>query len=141
MTRATLILASDQLREKASRWVAKAPAFTRVEFKAPKRTLPQNDKMWAMLTEVAEQLPWHGMKLSADDWKLIFLDGLKHELRLVPNMAGNGFVNLGRSSSDLGVSEMANLIELIGAFGASHGVKFNDFLSPETARKNAGQAA
>jgi hypothetical protein len=128
MTRATLILANDGIREKAIRWIRGLPAFTRVEFKAPKRTLPQNDKMWAMLTEVAEQLPWHGMKISADDYKLIFLDGLKREMRIVPNMNGDGFVNLGQSSSDLGVPEMVDLIELIGAFGASHGVKFNDFL-------------
>jgi hypothetical protein len=141
MSRATLVLANDEFREKAIRWIRGLPAFTRVEFKAPKRTLPQNAKMWIMLTEVAEQLPWHGMKLTADDWKLIFLDGLKSELRLVPNMAGNGFVNLGRSSSDLSVPEMADLIELIGAFGASNGVKFNDFLGPETARKNQGRAA
>jgi hypothetical protein len=51
-----------------------------VEFKAPKRSLPQNDRMWAMLTDVATQLPWHGIKLSPDDWKLIFLDALKREL-------------------------------------------------------------
>jgi len=141
MSRATLVLASPELRAKAIRWIEKLPQWTRVEFKAPKRTLPQNDKMWAMLTEVAEQLPWHGMKISADDYKLIFLDGLKREMRIVPNMNGDGFVNLGRSSSDLGVPEMVDLIELIGAFGASHGVKFNDFLSPETARKNQGSAA
>jgi len=138
MSRATLVLASPELRAKAIRWIEKLPQWTRVEFKAPKRTLPQNDKMWAMLTEVAEQLPWHGMRISAHDYKLIFLDGLKREMRIVPNMNGDGFVNLGRSSSDLGVPEMADMIELIGAFGASNGVKFNDFLSPETARKNQG---
>jgi hypothetical protein len=52
------------------------------------------------------------------------LDGLKRELRLVPNMAGNGFVNLGRSSSDLSKGEFSDLMELIAAFGAEHGVAF-----------------
>jgi hypothetical protein len=82
--------------------------------------------MWAMLCELATQLAWHGQKLTPDDWKLVMLDGLKRELRMVPNMDGNGFVNLGRSSSDLSKQEMTDLIELIFAFGAKHGVVFND---------------
>ena len=47
-----------------------------------------------------------------------FLDGLKRELRVVPNLDGTSFVNLGRSSSDLTKQEMSDLIELIAAFGA-----------------------
>ena len=121
-----VLVASDAERQLAAKWSMLAPVGTRVEFKAPKRSLPQNDRMWAMLTDVAVQLPWHGIKLSADDWKLIFLDALKRELRMVPNIDGNGFVNLGRSSSDLSKSEMTDLIDLIGAFGANHGVVFHD---------------
>lgn len=126
MSRATLVLISPEIRQRAARWAAMLPAGTRVDFKEPKRSLPQNDRMWAMLTEVAAQLPWHGIKLSADDWKLIFLDALKRELRMVPNIDGSGFVNLGRSSSDLSKGEMADLITLIEAFGAQHGVTFHD---------------
>lgn len=79
-----------------------------------------------MLTEISHQLEWHGLKLRADDWKLMFLDALKREVRMVPNIDGNGFVNLGRSSSDLSKQEMGDLLELIAAFGAQHGVQFAD---------------
>ena len=126
MSRATLVIASDTQRQKAMRWLMQAPWNTRVEFKAPKRSLPQNDRFWSMLTEVAQQVPWHGIKLTPDDWKLVFLDALKREVRMVPNIDGNGFVNLGRSSSDLSKEEMSDLMELIAAFGAKHGVTFND---------------
>jgi hypothetical protein len=44
---------------------------------------------------------------------------------MVPNIDGNGFVSLGRSSSDLSVGEMSDLIELILMFGAKHNVKFH----------------
>lgn len=126
MGRATLVIANDEIRRKAAHWINIAPWNTRIEFKAPKRTLPQNARMWAMLTDVAEQVQWHGVRLTADDWKLIFLDGLKQEMRLVPNLNGNGFVNLGRSSSDLSKDEMGDLMELIAAFGAQHGVTFHE---------------
>jgi hypothetical protein len=126
MTRYLMTLHSQADRAKAARAIAQAPGGTRLEIKAAKRTIPQNDRMWAMLTDVAQQLPWHGVKLRPDDWKLIFLDALKRELRMVPNLDGTGFVNLGRSSSDLSKQEMTDLIELIFEFGARHDVKFAD---------------
>lgn len=130
MARALLILSDANVRERAIGWVTSAPPNTRVEFKGPKRTLPQNDRMWAMLTELAAQLRWHGHKLTADDWKLVMLDALRREasqqLRIVPNIDGTGFVNLSTSSSDLDKQEMTDLIELIFAFGSKHGVVFAD---------------
>lgn len=131
MSRALLVLANDTIRDRAVSWCQRLPIFTRVEFKAPQRTLPQNARMWAMLSDVATQVEWHGLKLTPDDWKLIFLDALKREVRIVPNLDGTGFVNLGRSSSDLSVSEMGDLMELIAAFGARRGVVFGDI---DTAR-------
>ena len=126
MSRATLVLNNPDVRARAQNWCARAPAGTRVEFKASKRTIPQNAMFWSMVTDVATQLKWHGLRLSAEDWRLIFLDALKRETRIVPNLDGNGFVNLGRSSSDLSKQEMTDLIELIRAFGANHGVTFID---------------
>lgn len=126
MGRALLVLRSDLIRERAATWCHKAVPGTRVEFRGPKRTLPQNDRFWAMLTDVARQVPWHGLKLTPDDWKLIFLDALKREVRPVPNLDGTGFVDLGRSSSNLSKEEMRDLMELIAAFGANHGVVFHD---------------
>ncbi len=126
MGRAVLVLDHPSKRRDAASWAAKAPAGTRVEFKGPKRTLPQNDRMWAMLTDIARQKLWHGVRLTPDDWKLVFLDGLKREIRAVPNLDGTGFVNLGRSSSDLSIPEMTDMIELMFAWGAQNGVTFMD---------------
>ena len=126
MSRAQITLCCKPDRDRAMRWIEQAPTGTRVTFKDSKRTVAQNDRMWAMLTDVARQLPWHGVKLRPDDWKLIFMDALKRELRIVPNVDGTGFVNLGRSSSALSKSEMADLLTLIEAFAVEHGVKLHD---------------
>lgn len=125
MSRYMLVLHNDLYRRKAQALIDAAPLGSRVEVKSgPKRSMPQNDKMWAMLTEVSRQVKWHGQRLKPDDWKLIFLDGLKRELRIVPNLDGDGFVNLGRSSSDLSKDEMGDLLELITAWGVQHDVVF-----------------
>lgn len=133
MSRAMIVVRSNADRQRAAHWSTKAPYGCRIEFKATKRTLPQNSRLWAMLTDVAQQVQWHGIKLSPDDWKLLFLDALKRELRMVPNIDGNGFVNLGRSSSDLSKQEMSDLMELIAAFGARHSVVFGATENEEAA--------
>lgn len=125
MSRAVIICDSAARREQAAAWALKAPQGTRIEFKEAKRSIPQNDRMWAMLTDIAGQLTHHGEKLDAEEWKLLFLDALNRECRVVPSLEGSGFVNL-RRSSDLSKEEMTDLMEIIAAWGARHGVKFGD---------------
>ncbi len=45
---------------------------------------------------------------------------------VVPNLAGNGFVVIGQSTSRMRVGEFAELLELIQAFGTERGVKWSD---------------
>jgi hypothetical protein len=124
MSRAFLILTGDFMREKAINWIRGAPAGTRLEFKEAKRTLPQNDKMWAALTDVASQVEHCGRRYPPDVWKCLFLHQLGREVQMIPSLEGEVVIPIGLSSSDLGKSEMADLIELIQAWGAEHGVKF-----------------
>ena len=141
MSRALLVLDAPAVREKAKRWIDQAPVGTRVEYKAPKRSLEQNAMMWACLTEVADQVTHHGLKLTTEDWKLIFVDALKRENRIAPNLDGTGFVSLGRSTSDLSKDEMTDLIELILAFGAKHGVTFKDHAAANENTDDAGSSS
>jgi hypothetical protein len=126
---AVLIIRGDREREKAADWIRRAPPLSRITFKGPKRTLPQNDRFWATLTVIAEKVRHHGIKLSAEDWKLLFLDALDREVRLVPNLDGSGFVNLSRSSSDLSKEDFSDLLEIIQAWAAANGV---DLREPES---------
>lgn len=127
MSRVQVVLRTKADRDKVCKWVQNVDVGTRVELKEAKRTSDQNALFWAALTDIATQLAWHGQKLSTEDWKLVFLDALKREVRMVPNITNNGFVNLGRSSSDLTKAEFSDLIEIIRAFGAEHGVQFQDY--------------
>lgn len=108
---------------------AQAGRVLRVTVGEPKRSLEQNDRMWAMLTEVAEQVDWpvDGLmqKLSPEDWKAILSAGLKREQRVAQGVDG-GFVLLGQRTSRMTKREMSDLMELIAAFGAEHGVTFTE---------------
>jgi hypothetical protein len=115
-------------RETLAQKLLALPTGWRVGFQEPKRTTDQNSRMWVLLTAISTQLVWHGQRLTPDDWKLVFMAALNQELRLVPNIHGNGFVQLGRSSSKLSKAEMSELMELIEAFAAERGV---DLKEPE----------
>lgn len=126
VSRWTFLVSNEETRERVVRWIKKAPIGALVEIRENKRSVDQNSLMWAALTDISRQLAWHGQKLSPEDWKILLMAGLSQELRVVPNIDGTGFVPLGRSSSKLTVQEMTDLIELIFAFGAKHGVTFSD---------------
>lgn len=107
----------------------KAGRVLRVSIGEPRRSLEQNDLLWAMLTEVSKQLEWpvdgKMQKLCPEDWKHILSAGLKREQKVAQGIDG-GFVILGQRTSKMTKREMSDLIELIAAFGAEHGVLFSE---------------
>jgi hypothetical protein len=95
-----------------------------LEVRPEKRSNAQNRRLWAMLTDISNQVDWHGQKLSPEDWKHVFSASLKKQ-RAVPGIDG-GFVVLGLSTSRMTKGEMTELQELMAAFGAQHSVRFHD---------------
>ncbi len=105
----------------AKAWLMAGHRLT-LEIRPEKRSDAQNRRLWAMLTDISQQVDWHGQKLAPEDWKHIFSASLKQQ-RAVPGLDG-GFVVLGQSTSKMTKAEMCDLQELMGAFGAQQGVRF-----------------
>lgn len=95
-----------------------------VMIKESTRSLDQNSKLWALLTDVSRQVEWYGRKLNPEDWKHVFSSALRKQ-DVVPNIDGNGFVVLGQSTSKMSKREFSDLVELIYSFGAQHEVKWS----------------
>ena len=131
MSRATVILNSQHERQRVASWAQQASPGTIVEFRQSKRTLDQNARLWACLTEIARKVEWHGMKLPADDWKDIFTAALRKH-RFVPGLDANTVVPLGMRTSDMTKQEFGDLLELINAFAAERGIEFQDHQSSDT---------
>jgi hypothetical protein len=126
MGRALVVIRSELDRSRAVSWCQKAPGGTRIEFKASRRTLPQNDRMWAMLTDVANQKLHMGRRYSPDQWKVLFMHACGREVQFLPALDGSTFIPWGQSSSDLSKDEMSELIEFLFAWGAENGVVWSD---------------
>lgn len=133
MSRALIVLHTQADRQKAAGWIAKAPPGTRVTFQAAKRTLPQNDRMWAMVTDVSQQAMHAGKRYTPDQWKLIFMHACGQEVQFIPSLDGSTFIPWGGRSSELGKDEMSELIDFIAAWGAENGVVFHDQAVTEAA--------
>lgn len=120
MSRALVTLQSPSDRAKVARWAAGCTKGTRVEFRGPKRTLPQNDRQWLLLTAVADQLVWHGQKYTAPEWKDYFMHAYRGE-KWMPFEDG-GMIPIGRSTSSLSTAEHCEFTALIEAFCARHDI-------------------
>lgn len=142
-TPVTFILGAKRERQRAAAFLANAPADAVVTFSRLKRTGPQNQKLHAMITDVAAQVEWNGSKRDVEAWKDIFTAALrsaKHGLDVVPGING-GFVLLGMHTSQMSVPEVAELIELISAFGAEHEVRFHEDGRADAAANNPASEA
>lgn len=88
------------------------------------RTADQNARLWAMLGEIAVQVPWHGQHLGKEEWKDVFTAALKKQ-KVVPGIDG-GFVVLGTSTRRMTKEELSELMEFVLYFGTEHGVTFKE---------------
>lgn len=111
-------------RQRAVQAVQDAPDGAVVEIRPNTRTLDQNARLWAMLTDVSRQVEWYGETLTPTDWKTMFTASLRKQ-RAIPGLDG-GFVVLGDRTSRMTKAEFSDLMELISAFGAERDVVFSE---------------
>lgn len=101
-----------------------------VELKPLTRSLPQNAKLHAMLTDIAKQGTFNGEKQTLETWKMIFVSGhtiaTGGQAGLTLGLEGE-IINLRESTANMSVSRMASLIEYITAWGVANGVKFRAY--------------
>lgn len=112
-------------RDNAINAVRDAPLGYVVEVKQKTRSVPQNSRMWAILSDISKQVEWHGRKLSEEEWKIIFTAALKRQIA-VPNIDGTGFVVLGYQTKKMTTDEMNELQELMSAFAVEHNVTLKE---------------
>ena len=108
---------------KIARLPISRPVIISVDW-ADKRSAEQNDKFQPMLRDIAEQVEWHGQKLSADDWRAIFVAAVKGQ-RMVSGLDGS-LVVVGNSSKKLSKEQASEMIEMIYSFGNERGVRWSD---------------
>lgn len=112
-------------RAYAHQLIDAAPDYAIVTVAGGDRTLEQNDKMWAMLTDVALARP-EGRKWTTETWKCAFMHSLGHEVQFAEGLDNSGPFPLGFKSSKLNKKQMSDLIEVIYEYGSRHNVEWSE---------------
>lgn len=116
----TLILSDDSRRMQARRLVDLAPHGSVLTIKPPSRSLDQNAKLWAVLSEISRAKP-EGRMMTPEDWKAVFMNACGWECQFQEGLDGRPFP-LGFRSSKLSKEQMSNLLEFIHEYAARHNI-------------------
>ncbi len=123
-------LISNSVKLRACEAIMSAAEGMRVEIKERKRSLDQNAKLHATIGDIAKQVPWAGNKRDIETWKRLmtaaWLRARGDQVEFLPALDGHGVDVVFRRTSDLTVSEVAELIEYINAWVAENQLATNE---------------
>ena len=129
MEKKTFVLSNDRARQLASVAVMKAPENYVCEIKEPTRSLLLNAKLHATLSDISNQIAWHGKKLDIDTWKRLCMAAWLREINeqpmLIPALDGWGVDIVFEKTSKLTQKQCSSLLEWIHSFGAEHNVRWS----------------
>lgn len=111
---------------KAIREMGYPVAVTFVPYE-PTRTLEQNDKLHAILTDISKQKQWCGRWYDVTSWKRLMTAAWcranNEGVEIVPAIDGHGFDVLYKRTRDLSVKETIELIEFAQWWAIENGVR------------------
>lgn len=118
-----------EARKRASHACLMAPDGCIVTVQEPTRSLDQNAKFHALVSDIAKSgAAWAGKPRTAAEWKVLLVSGhavaTKEGSDMVPGLEGE-FVNLRESTAVMSKKRGASLIEYTLAHCAMHGIKIS----------------
>jgi len=123
-------LGSETHKQFVASLILKTPAGYFVTIEPPKRGKKQNAAYHAALQDIAEQVEWHGKKLSVLIWKRLtmaaWLRSKGEQPELIPALDGNGFDVVFERSRELTVPQMSELLMWTHQFGDERNVQFKE---------------
>lgn len=125
-------LVRPDIRTRACQAIMAAPDGYVSVIRPPSRTLEQNDKMWAMLTDISAAKPL-GRIHTREVWKCIMMNACGHEVQFLNGIDGNPFP-AGFSSSKMTKAQMSELIEYMYWFGSEHKIVWSEPVAKDETR-------
>jgi NinB protein len=116
----TITIRNETDRAKVMGWLQRCAYGFRVEVREPKRTDTQNDRLWAILSDIAKHATINGKRYTPDQWKCVFMEAIGEEAQFLPTLDGNSFFPPGFRSSKLSVAQMSELQTFMEAWAAEN---------------------
>lgn len=113
-----------------TRWRRDLKADFDVTVSEPKRTLPENALLHALIGELARKVDWAGKKRDIETWKRLLVASWCRAngkaIEILPALDGHGVELIPVRTSNLGKKACAELIEFVYAFGADQGITWDE---------------
>ncbi len=119
------VLSSPYARSRAKMLIDKAPDGYVATVAGPKRTLAQNDRFYAMLTDISVSMPG-GARYTPDEWKPRIMQACGFECQFLPGILDGHPFPVGFRSSQLTKAQMTALMDWMQAWGDEQGVRWTD---------------
>ena len=102
-----------------------------VDVRLESRSIEQNSMFHAIISQIAAQAEHAGCKWDAESWKRLLVDAYFAEKgervgRVVPNLTGDGIVQLGEQTRKFNKLQASEFTEFCLAWAATSGVTIND---------------
>ena len=102
-----------------------------VSVKLQSRSVEQNSMFHSIISQVSAQAEHAGSKWDAESWKRLLVDAYFDEKgervgRVVPNLTGDGIVQLGEQTRKFTKLQASEFTEFCMAWAAQNGVTIND---------------
>jgi hypothetical protein len=121
----TIVLHGPKSRSDAANLCRIAPNGTVAKFSAPARTVPQNSRFWAMISEISRAKP-EGRDYPPETWRSLFMAAAGFRPIFQPALDGEGLVPIGYKSSRLTKAEFSELFLAVEEYAARHGIVLAD---------------
>jgi len=120
----TVILRGPSQRDFAKSLIDRAPDNATVNIRAASRSLDQNAKLWAMLSDISRAKPG-GRSATPEVWKALFMHACGHAVQFELGLNGQPFPT-GFRSSAMSKAQMADLLTFIIQWGDEQGIAWSD---------------
>lgn len=128
--RQSFVIRNPRILDNALAAVREAQVNSRVTIADPQRTLDQNAKLHALLTDLARSpQKWAGKLRTLDEWKMLMVSG--HAVatgnggEVIPGIEGE-FVAIRESTANMSVARASSLIEYVLAYCVMNKIELHE---------------
>lgn len=126
-------LRSSQVRLNCIEFIKELPTDDKkplvVKIQPMTRSLEQNSKLHALLSDISKQCEFNGQKRDIDTWKMIMVSAHKiatgGQAEMVIGLEGE-VINLRESTAQMSVKRLASLIEYVQSWAVENDVILSD---------------
>ena len=102
-----------------------------MEITRENRSLPQNDLIHSIISQISAQTQHLGSTWDAESWKRLLVDAYTREIgqssgQVIPNLTGDGIVQLGLQTRKFTKAQASEFSEWLMAWAAQNGVTINE---------------